>query len=106
MAAPAMTRPEDAPRPAAAFSSGMSEAEGWALAWLAEGLVAGVLVAAGGVEPEGAEPEGAEPEGVCWAGLPARGAVLWPSIWSWISLLKTPVMPDIVYLAEKAKAGN
>ena len=96
MAAPAMTRPDDAPRPAAAFSSGTSEAEGEALAWLAEGLVAGVLLAAGGVE---LAPVG-------WAGLPARGAVLWPSIWSWTSLLKAPVMPDIVYLAEKAKAGN
>jgi len=37
---------------------------------------------------------------------PARGAVDCPLIWSRTAGLKVPVIPDMVNLAEKARAGN
>jgi len=43
-------------------------------------------------------------EGAAEVGPPI-GAVDWPSIWAWTVELKVPVMPAIVNLAEKARAG-
>lgn len=36
----------------------------------------------------------------------AKGAVDWPSISDWTAAVKLPVIPAIVNLAEKARAGN